>query len=392
MKSALYWIWLQDAIGFASEKIRYVTELFGDAESFFDASEQSKRSCGYFTSLELEKIKNTNIEKARIIENECNRLGYTVIGHNSPEYPGRLREIQNPPAVLYIKGEILNLDEEPAIGMVGTRNASLHGYKTAMNLSQRLARAGALIVSGCAQGIDTAAHKGCIAAGGKTVAVLGCAIEYMYNIQNKELRETISQRGALISEYPPGTKPLRHHFPQRNRIISGISLGIVVAEAGIKSGSLITARFAAEQGRDLYALPGNADNQYMFGVNVLLRDGATPVVCALDILSNYVFDYAEKLDLRDAEVPLFVRVQEPVRIEKAEKEEKTEPKNINLNNIPQGISENAEKVYSVLTNSPVHVDIIAKRAGLNSSQTLRAITELELGDFISSMPGRQYSL
>lgn len=400
MDSNVYWIWLQSAIGFASNKVRDVVEIFGGAEGFYKAGASEREQSKLFTSAALKRIENTKLSKAQEILDKCNKLGYNVIAYNNKQYPERLRSIQDPPAVLYVKGDIPEFDKELTVAVVGTRKASHHGYRMGLIISQRLGWAGAVIVSGCAPGIDTSAHIGCLEGYGTTVAVLGCSIDYQYNMQNHELREKIAETGALISEYPPGTAPQRYFFPQRNRIMSGLSCATVVVEGALKSGSMITAGCAIEQGRDVYVIPGNADDPNMLGVNALLRDGATPVMCALDILSNYVMDFAERLDLDGADKPLFSAVSKnykpdrPMRKVKFEKTEDEAQQNdeISAEQMPQGLSENAAKLYKALkTGEPQHIDVLSAKAGLTASQALSAVTELELEGIIVSMPGRRFS-
>ncbi|MDR1564654.1 MAG: DNA-processing protein DprA [Oscillospiraceae bacterium] len=395
MNPVIYWIWLQQALGYGSEKLRDVIDIFGSAEGFYKLTREEDKTYGSFSFSEMERIKLTGLDSAAIILDECTRLGYTVISYENNEYPYRLRMIQNPPAVLYVWGELPPVDSLLTLAMVGTRTATHHGYKVATLLSQRLSSAGAVIVSGCAQGIDTAAHQGCIEAGGRTIAVLGCGINHRYNMSNADLRRVISQRGAVISEYPPSAPALKHTFPQRNRIISGLSLGVIVAEAGVKSGSLITARLAAEQGRDLYAVPGNADSQYMFGVNALIRDGAAPVICALDILSNYVVEYAEQLNLKGAEVPLFAQapaIQPPEVKQRSAPQTPPQAKESLKPSPPQHLSATAKQLYSVMEAEPVHIDELAERAGLEAPAALCALTELEINGSISAIAGRRYAI
>lgn len=398
MDSNVYWIWLQCAIGFASPKVRDIVEIFGGARGFYEAGSSERMQSKLFTSAGLKKIENTKLTDAKAILDKCNKLGYNVIAYNSRQFPKRLRAIQDPPAVLYVKGEMPEFDKELAVTVVGTRKASHHGYRMGLIISQRLGWAGAIIVSGCAPGIDTSAHIGCIEGYGTTVAVLGCGIDYRYNMQNKELRDKIAETGALISEYPPGTEPQKYYFPQRNRIMSGLSCATVVVEGALKSGSMITAGCAIEQGRDVYVIPGNVDNPNMLGVNALLRDGATPVMCALDILSNYVIDFAERLDLEGAEKPFFSAVSKnfkpdrPMRKVKFEIEEKEDEIDGNMPiDIPEGLSEDAVKLYKAMKiGEPQHIDVLSAQAGLTASQALSAVTELELEGVINSMPGRRF--
>jgi DNA processing protein len=209
--------------------------------------------------------------------------GVDVLTWDDPRYPERLMAINDPPPVLYVRGELLPSDDW-AVAMVGTRHASSYGKEAARVIATDLARAGATVVSGLARGIDSHAHRAALEAGGRTLAVLGSGVDIIYPWENLKLAQEIVTRGALISEYPLGTQPEASNFPPRNRIISGLSRGIVVVEAGEQSGALITADYAADQGRDVFAVPGSIFQRGCLGTNRLIRDGATPVLAASDVL------------------------------------------------------------------------------------------------------------
>ena len=200
-------------------------------------------------------------------------------------YPDLLKHINNPPKELYYRGDI-SLASKLSVAVVGTRKATRYGIWAAMNLSENLALHGVVVTSGMAAGIDTCGHRGAIKGGGKTIAVLGSGVDVCTPVSNKRLMDEIAEDGLLISEYPPGTGAAKYTFPQRNRIISGISTATVVDEAGLSSGALITAEFAAEQGKDVYAVPGNIDSHYSIGTNKLIKDGALPLVTCDDLLDD----------------------------------------------------------------------------------------------------------
>jgi len=222
-------------------------------------------------------------EQAQRIVERCGKLNIRVISLSHSEYPEMLRYIHDPPLVLYVKGTI---PRGMGIGVVGSRKASGYGMDTAYKLSSELCSEGCVVVSGMARGIDTAAHTGALSVGGKTIAVLGCGPDIPYPRENSGLMDRIASSGAVISEYPPGTEPANFHFPIRNRIISGISLGVLVVEAGLKSGSLITAQTALEQGREVFAVPGNINHYNSTGANMLIKEGAKLVLSAQDILEE----------------------------------------------------------------------------------------------------------
>ncbi|MEG1929724.1 MAG: DNA-processing protein DprA [Anaerovorax sp.] len=212
-------------------------------------------------------------------------MNIEVVNYGEPHYPELLNYITTPPKRLYYRGDI-SLASKPAIAIVGARKATGYGQWVAYQLARRLAQYGIVSVSGMAYGIDTWTHKGSLENGGKTIAVLGCGPDVCYPASNKKIMEEISREGLILSEYEPGTTPLPYMFPMRNRLISGISISTVIAEAGLKSGSLITAECAAEQGRNIYAVPGNINSVYSIGTNKLIRDGAIPITLLDDIIED----------------------------------------------------------------------------------------------------------
>jgi DNA processing protein len=213
------------------------------------------------------------------------RHGVRVVTFLDEDYPAHLKEIPDAPVVLYVKGNISS-ENSLSIAMVGSRRASVYGMSMAEKFARELAELGVTIVSGLARGIDTASHKGALKAGGQTLAVLGCGLARVYPDENKALAEKVAQNGAVISEFPMEAGPLAYHFPQRNRIISGLSLGVVVVEASLRSGALITSRFALEQGREVFAVPGNVNHPNALGVNRMIKEGAKLITCVDDILEE----------------------------------------------------------------------------------------------------------
>ena len=209
------------------------------------------------------------------------------------QYPAILKEIKNYTAELFYKGNI-DILKRRCVSIVGSRGTTSYGRNTAVKIAGNAAEAGLAVVSGMARGIDTCAHRGALDAGGDTVAVLGCGVDICYPAENKKLKECIERDGLVISEYPPGTGPQKYHFPQRNRIISGLSELTVVVQAGNSSGAVITAELAAEQGRDVCAVPGNIDSQYNMGNNKLIKDGALPVINVRDVLELMGVDTADR--------------------------------------------------------------------------------------------------
>lgn len=326
----------------------------------------------------LDRFKSVDPSKVDKVISDCDRNNIDIISIFSPLYPKRLRNISDPPVVLYVKGNLPDLDETPAFCIVGPRKVSEFGEKAAYSLSRRLSKAGMVIVSGGARGCDTFAHKGALSAKGQTIAVLGCGIGNDYLLENKRLRIQIAASGCLISEYPPFTPAYKHNFPVRNRIMSGICVGTAVIEASEKSGALITARYANEQGRDVFVIPGNPTYECYKGSNALLRDGAIPLIDASDIFNIYINAFPEKLNLENA----FDDGVDNYNSEVVQK------------NLDTALSNDAKIVYNNLNKLSSHIfntDELTS-CGLTSERILSALTELELNGCIKSMVGGLYKI
>jgi len=290
---------------------------------------------------------------------------HRIIPQGDDDFPQLLDEIPNPPHLLYVDGdpEILHL---PALAIVGSRNPSKGGERNAFEFARHLATVGFTIVSGLAQGIDTAAHRGALAAGGKTIAFLGHGIDRIYPASNKDLAEEIAAYGALVSEFPLGTHPGREHFPQRNRLISGLSLGTLVVEAARRSGSLITARLAAEQGREVFALPGSIHNPLARGCHELIRQGGKLVETSDDIVSELA--------------PLVGQLLQNTM--ESTSKEKTE----------ESLDDEYVQLRNSMGHDPISVDQLAANSGLTIDQVSSMLLILELEGKIEALHGGQYSL
>lgn len=324
------------------------------------------------------KLLTAQYEKAESIIKLCAEHNVKIIGINDTEYPNVLKNINDPPIILYCKGNLPNFDMLPSITIVGPRHPSEYGKKAAFSLGYRLSRAGMIVVSGGAIGSDAAAHKGVFAADGKTVVVLGCGIDADYLPENKPLRDETLKNGCLISEYPPLTNATRLSFPIRNRIMSGLTLGTIVIEAPKKSGALITAKCAAEQGRDVFVIPGNPSQEEYKGSNDLLRDGAKPLIDASDIFNEYLPSFAEYLDIQKAFSKSEIKANDKKLIKKAK-------------NIKEILSNEAKMVYNYLDKQIFTIDDLSG-IDLSSDLILSALTELELENLIKSIPGGKYKI
>lgn len=409
MDDLIYWVWLQQVLGFANPRIKPIIDLYGNPKKFYEAGKANWKMTGLFTQKALSKLENTDFSKAQSIIKECKKKGQSLITFNNREYPERLKAIYAPPCVLYVKGKIPEIDDSISISIIGTRRATEYGMNMAFDFAFKLAKSDAIVISGGAMGIDITAHRGALMAKGQCVCVLGCGLDYPYLMDNKSTRDLISKNGALISEYPPGTFPLKQNFPTRNRIMAGLSLGVLVVEAGSKSGSIITARYAADEGRDVFAIPGNAGSFVSEGTNNLIKQGAKLVTDPSEILEEYLSETrikslsAETLDTisyRDYKDYSEYKTKERVsakadkksKAEDTSKKVKTEKQN-KSENIPNDLSDQAKAVLKQLSSDKAkHIDKISFDSGLPVSQALMIITELELAGFICSCPGKRYKL
>lgn len=356
MDPLAYWIGFNKVRGIGPARLKALLDFFGSVEAAWHASEDALREVG------LDRRSLTNLLEARAGLDlaaelaRVQRAGVDVLTWEDSRYPARLLAINDPPPVLYVRSE-LRPEDDWAVAMVGTRRASAYGREAARMLAGDLARAGVTIVSGLAVGIDAQVHRAAIAAGGRTLAVLGSGVDIIYPWENNKLAAEIVQHGALISEYPLGTRPEASNFPPRNRIISGLSRGVVVVEAGEQSGALITADFAAEQGRDVFAVPGSIFARNSQGTNKLIRDGATPVLSANDIL--------EALNL--TAVPQQVEAQLLFPTDATE-----------------------AQLFERLSEEPVHVDELSRAVGLPIATVTSTLALMELKGLVRQAGGMTY--
>lgn len=393
---AEYWIWLQTALG-AGAQTADILAYFETPEKLYLAGSEEWRLSGLFTEKKIQALKNSTPSQTGAVLKECRKKGYTIITPDSNIYPERLKTLSDMPLVIYGIGDCSVLSDIVSIGVVGTRNASAYGIQTAQKLSYRLACAGATVVSGGALGIDSEAHAGAMLAKGRTFAFLGCGLSYNYLKENAALRRAITRYGAVFSEYQPFIPPSRTTFPIRNRLISGSSLGTVVIEAGVKSGSLITANCALEQGKDVFAVPGDIVRSSFDGTNHLIKNGAKPVFSAEDILSEYEYLYGNLFDMEKAREPLNTLKYVDYRKPKAERENTSEtptiPKSVETSSetvLGDAVSENAKKVFNALKNEPLHIDDIVRATGMKMNIVLSSLTELELIGAVEQMTGKKY--
>ncbi|MBQ8207155.1 MAG: DNA-processing protein DprA [Clostridia bacterium] len=295
MSETLYWIWLAGCLGTGSRHLHYLLDRYSSPYEVFRAESEELERLDLSERI-ISALCNKDMQEAYAINDYCASHRIGIISYESEYYPAKLRLIADPPAVLYFRGKLPNMNDYVSVGVVGTRKMSEYGKRSAYKISYELASAGVTVVSGMALGIDAVAACGAITGGGSTVAVLGSGVDVIYPPKHAVLYEKIIENGAVISEYPPTTEVRPNHFPARNRIISGMTNGTLVVECDLKSGAMITAEYALKQGRDIFAIPGNIGHKNANGTNKLLHDGAIMVTSTEDILREYEFYYGKTIN------------------------------------------------------------------------------------------------
>ena len=361
--------------GIGPRKATQLLERFGSAENVFHARRGELESLRLKPETIESIIKREFHEKAVEELEKVRELGGDVLILDDGSYPFLLREIADPPITLYVKGDWQACFDAPCIGVVGSRRCSTYGANASEMLSRDLAANGVCVVSGLARGIDSAAHRGAIAAGGKTVAVLGTGIDNVYPKENAKLvDEILASGGAVVSQFPLGTPPLKDNFPYRNRIISGLSLGVLIVEASERSGSLITARLAMEQNREVLAVPGNITSRNSFGTNFLIKDGAKLVQQWQDVVAELPGEISAAIL--------------PPKIDDAKENGKTNQQEL----MPANLNENERKVWQALSaDETTHIDILLEKSGLHFGDLNKVIVDLDLRDLIRILPGKCYA-
>lgn len=414
-----HWIWFAHRPGLSDRAKAALLEHFRDPEDVFFADSQAYDHLDFLTPEGREALRDKNLTPAEEILDCCGWKRLHILTYQDAAYPTRLKNIPDPPMVLYYKGQLPDFDGLPLIGVVGTRKASAYGLTTAKRMGYQIGKCGGVVVSGMAYGIDGMAMSGALTAGAMAVGVLGCGADVVYPASNRALFADVSRYGCLLSEFPPGTQPAKWNFPKRNRIISGLCNGVLVVEAPEKSGALITARLAAEQGRDVFAVPGNIDLPSFVGSNRLLRDGAIMVSSGWDVLSEYVGLYPDKLT-QDAQVPQMqaypdevLRGREPEEpmpkvaqeLEKPrknqdlkknldkkviDKESATSYSDVDRSRPP--LTKEEELVAAALKQGERLVDDVIAETGLTTGKLLAALTMLELKGVVQRLPGKRVRL
>ena len=397
-----YWVWLSSLKGIGAITAAALLRRFGTPEKVYAANDSEYYGIDGVKLTDISILMDKDLAAANKTLAGCAEIGCRVITLQDAEYPERLRNIYDPPIIFFVRGNLPVIDEEPAVAIVGTRECTPYGIKAAEKMGYELARSGIVVVSGLARGIDSSAMRGALRGGGRVVGVIGSGLDIIYPRENRALFDDVAISGAIVSEYPPGTKALAAHFPARNRIISGFSLGVAVIEAPKKSGALITATRALEQGRDVFALPGNVDAQKSEGSNSLLREGAIPIISAEDIISEYEELYPDKIIPAGSGSIVSEKgyEEEPgyLQEEVADGVQDTGTKKVDIDNTPYVEYIDLDKILSELdgdektvvesiNRSTLGVDDIIIRSGLPAQQILSALTMLEIKGYAARRDG-----
>ena len=415
----VHWIWLATRPDINDTVKVEILRHFQDPEAAFFADEDSYSGIEGLAAEGIASLRDKNLRQAEEILRECERADLHILTWQDAAYPVRLRNITDPPLVIYYKGRLPDFDGYPLIGVVGTRKASAYGLTAAKRMGYQIAKCGGIVVSGMAYGIDGMAMRGALTAGMPVVGILGCGADMVYPLSNKALFGDMERYGCIMSEFPPGTQPYKWNFPKRNRIISGMSCGVLVVEAPEKSGALITANLALDQGRDVFVVPGNIDVPTFVGSNRLLRQGAILAGSGWDILSEYEALYPDKVRKDDS--PAHMRGYED-EAETAAKAEKIQPKvaqklgilekrkprkqNVDkkvidkresspysdLNDKLPALTETERKIIDALDPGERLADDVIAETGLPAGQVLATLTLLEVKGLVRRLPGRRITL
>lgn len=416
----IHWIWLATRSCLSDHSRRLVLEHFGDAEDVYFATDDAYGQIPGLSADAVASLRDKSLAEAEWITEECNLKDIHILTWRDAAYPTRLKNIPDPPVVLYYKGKLPDFDALPLVAVVGTRSASAYGLGTAKRMGSQIAACGGVVVSGMAYGVDGMAMRGALTAEGLVVGVLGCGADIVYPASNRALFADTQQQGCLLTEFPPGTPPAKWTFPKRNRIISGLSCGVLVVEAPEKSGALITARLAAEQGRDVFVVPGNIDVDACRGSNALLRDGAIAVSSGWDVMSEYEALYPGKI--RKATAPSH-QTAYPDEVEKARQEEN--PPQLKVAQKPKTprskgasrffgrkkeidnseaslysdaeeklppLSSEEEQILALLRQNVTLVDDMMHVSRLEPGTILSALTMLEIKGVVTRLPGKRVEL
>lgn len=366
MDDLKYWVALHQVSGLGPATFTKLEARFGDMESAWCAPVSDLIAAGIGPKVAAETDRFRDDNEPDEVMGELGRLGIQALHLRHPDYPAQLTETPAAPSVIYVKGTMLAADDQ-AVAIVGSRDATPYGLEMTRRLSYDLARAGVTVVSGLARGIDTAAHVAALEAGGRTIAILGSGLDRVYPLRNVPISEKIIQRGALLTEYPPGISALPQHFPRRNRVISGLCHGVLVVEAAFKSGAMLTVNWALEQDRDVFAVPGSALSEKSKGTNWLIQQGAKLTTTVDDILEELSIETSSKVDPASSE---------------SNGENRTPDGENALDNLARedNVLNMERRVLDLLesTEGPLHVDDITRKLGEPAAAVSSVLAVLEL--------------
>ena len=383
-----YWLWLTNLRGLTNQTRLALLRHFGSPEDIYYADEGEILLTEGITRQQASLLADHDLSAANRIQADCQKLDISILTLQDAAYPSRLKNIYDPPCLLYVKGRLPAFDEEAAIAVVGTRDCTPYGVSCAEKLGYGLSSGGALVVTGLAAGIDAAAARGALRAGGIVAGVVGNGLDIQYPYENRYLYEDVAAAGVLISEYPPGTKPVGSHFPVRNRILSGLSVATLVVEAPERSGALITANTAIEQGRDVFAVPGPIDAENSVGCNRLIRDGAGLVSEAWDILQEYEGRFPDKLRQKESrEEPEVLGYQA-----RQKEEPRVVPPALDPTDPALGLTDDQIRLLRLLPEEdPIQVDDLIELSGIPTRRVLSALTMLEIENYVTQHSGKHYT-
>lgn len=393
----VHWIWLTCLSGLSCAEKKHLLHRFRDPEAIYGATEAVLDTVEGLSPRAVKSLLQKDLTHCRQIMHECAEKNIQILTYGDRAYPERLKNIPDPPLVLYYKGTLPDWQNVPMIGIVGTRKASGYGLQMAYRMGYQIASCGALVVSGGAEGVDTEAMQGALRSGHRLVAVLGFGADVIYPAKNRELFQAVEKQGCLITEYPPGTPPHSWHFPQRNRIISGLSSGVLVVESPEKSGAMITARLAMEQGRDVFAVPGNADSISCAGSNGLLRERAIAAFTGWDVVREYETLYPDRLrrfegkpDLQVSQ-PVMAAQPKPVPDKKSiDKDEKS--RYSVLNNAHPDLTQEQQAVLACLSETPCPVEAVVAQMSMPAGKVMSILTLLAVKGIVQNHPGGRVSI
>ncbi len=396
MREQIYYLWLARRYDVGSPMFKRLLEKFDTVQDIYDAEVGDYLRAG-FSSSEVRTLAHKDLDEAKRLDEICYRQRIGIMVWGDPTYPSYLYDIENPPAVMYYRGYIPNLDDNVAVALVGTRSASDNGIKTAHRMAFDIASAGGIVISGFARGIDSAAHRGAIDAHGITMAFMGCGLDTVYPPENGALYAQIRERGTLLSEFAPGVPPVGTNFPVRNRLISAFARSVAVVEAPVGSGAMITAKYAVKQGKRLFSLPGSLLNPCCGGSNMLIRDGVDIALDAYDILGEYEFAFSHRIFLEKIGKQTYYssepQTQEQLPMPEVGADGKASAAfELPYAKSPESLVGDERTIYDIALRDRMITAEGMVREGISLDRAVLALMNLQLKNYIIALPGGLYSV